>query len=165
MTGTMLSNGVDAAAVDNEKYWWHLAVLRESRSRGEAARHAWSLTSAAARIASILAAAPAVGPDARDPVAWSDLSACLGRLAVALDGNVAWIGYADDDPADREAHQAWQRLARTATRSEFAAAWQPVAEGIKALAAPRGDGSPAVLREFTATQVAWAAEAITEAPW
>ena len=71
----------------------------------------------------------------------------------------------EDDPGDREAHQAWERLAATVTRSEFAAAWQPVGEGIKALAAPRGDGSPAPLREFTATQVAWAAAAIIDAPW
>lgn len=156
----------DAALVDNERYWWHLALLRESRSRAEAARHAWSLTGAAARIASILAAAPAPGPDAgRDAVAWSDLSACLGHLAVALDGDHACAGYAGGDPAGREAQQAWQRLAATITRSEFTAAWQPVGEGIRALAVPRGDGSPATLREFTATQVGWAAAAVTGAPW
>lgn len=41
----------------------------------------------------------------------------------------------------------------TVNRSEFIAAWLPVGENVKALAAPRGDGSPAPLREFTATQV------------
>jgi hypothetical protein len=154
---------LDAALLDTETYWWHLARLRESRSRAEAARHARSMAGAAARRYAVLAGAPGAGD--RDPVAWFDLSVCLDRLAMALDRDFTWTGCDEDDPGDREAHQTWERLAATVARSEFTAAWQPVGRGIKALAAPRGDGSPAPLREFTATHVAWAAAAVTEAPW
>jgi len=120
------------------------------------------MAGAAARRYAVLAGARGAGD--RDPVAWFEVSVCLDRLAMALDRDFTWAD-CDEDDGDREERRAWERLAATVTRSEFAAAWQPVGRGIKALAAPRGDGSPAPLREFTATQVAWAAAAITEAPW
>jgi hypothetical protein len=163
MAGILLSGGVDAAILDTETYWWHLARLRKSKSRAEAARHARSMAGVAARRCAALAGAPGVGD--RDPVAWSDLSACLVRLAMALERDFTWTGCDPDDPADGVAHRAWKRLAHTITRSDFTVAWQPVGEDIEALAAAREDGSPALLREFTATQVAWAAAAVTEAPW
>lgn len=163
MTGTLLRGGLDAALLDTETYWWHLAQLRESKSRSEAARRARCMAGVAARRHAALAGAPGTGD--RDPVAWHDLSVCLDRLAMALNRDLAWTGCDEGHPGDHEAHRAWERLAATVTRSEFAAAWQPVGECIKALAAPPGDGSPAPLREFTATQVAWAAAAICEAPW
>jgi hypothetical protein len=84
---------------------------------------------------------------------------------MALNRDITWTGCDEDDPRDREAHQAWERLAAADTHSEFSAAWQVVGEGIAAPAAPHGDGSPAPLRAFTAAQVAWAAAAITDAPW
>jgi len=36
-----------AAVIDAERYWWHLARLRESRTREQAAGHAWSLATTA----------------------------------------------------------------------------------------------------------------------
>jgi hypothetical protein len=162
MTGTLLSRGLDAALLDTETYWWHLARLRESRSRAEAAGHARCMAEVAARRHVVLAGAPGKGD--RDPAAWHDLSVILDRLAMALDRDFTWTGR-EDGPRDREAHQAWERLAATVTRSDFAAAWRPVGEGIKALAVSCGEGSPAALREFTVTQVGWAAAAVIEAPW
>lgn len=163
MTSTLLSEGLDAALVDTETYWWHLARLRESRSRAEAALHTRSVAGVAARRHATLADAPGTGD--RDPAAWHDLSALLDRLAIALNQAITWTGCDEDDRADREAHWAWERLSNAVTRSEFAAAWEPVGQGIKALAALRADGSPVPLHEFTVTQVVWAAAAVIDAPW
>jgi hypothetical protein len=163
MTRTLLRGGFDAALLDTETYWWHLARLRESRSRAEAASHARTMAAVAARRCAALNGTSGTGD--QDSAAWHDLSAVLDRLAMALNRDIAWTGCDEGDLGDREAYRAWERLAAADTRSEFAAAWQPVGRDIKALAAPREDGSPAPLREFTATQVAWAAAAITEAPW
>jgi hypothetical protein len=116
----------------------------------------------AARRYAVLAGVPGAGD--RDPVAWFDLSVYLDRLTMALDQDFTWSGD-EDGPGDREEREAWERLAAAATCVEFAAAWQPVGLGVTALAAPRADGSPAPLREFTANQVAWAAAAVTFAPW
>ena len=163
MTRTLLRGGLDAALLDTETYWWHLARLRESRSRAEAARHARCMAGVAARRCDALNGTPGTGD--QDPAAWCDLSAVLERLAMALNRDITWTGYDEDDPGGREAHRAWERLAAADTRSEFSVAWQLVGRDIKALAAPRGNGSPAALREFTVIQVAWAASAITDAPW
>lgn len=155
-----------AAVVDAERYWWHLARLREATTRAQAAGHAWSLAAAAGRIAAALASAPGTVPDpGRDPVAWHDLSVCLVRLAIALERDFTWAGCDPDDPGDGEAHREWKRLARTVTRAEFAAAWRPVSQSIETLAAPPEDGTPAALRAFAAAQVARVAAAVTGAPW
>jgi hypothetical protein len=155
-----------AAVIDAETYWWHLARLRESRTREQAAAHIRSLANAATHIADALASAPSTVPDpSRDPVAWHDLSVCLVRLATALERDFTWTGCDPDDPDDGEAHREWKRLAHTVTRSEFAAAWRPVSQNIEALAAPREDGTPAPLRAFAAAQVARVAAAVTSAPW
>jgi hypothetical protein len=155
-----------AAVTDAETYWWHLGRLRESTTRTQAAGHAWSLAAAAGRIAAALPSAPGTVPDpSRDPVAWHDLSACLVRLAMALERDFTWAGCDPDDPGDGEAHREWKRLACTVTRAEFTAAWQPVSQNIETLAAPREDGTPAPLRAFAAAQVARVAAAVTGAPW
>ena len=155
-----------AAVIDAETYWWHLARLRESRTRAQAAGHTWSLATAATHIAAALAGAPGTVPDpSRDPVAWHDLSACLVRLATALERDFTWTGCDPDDPDDGEAHREWKRLAHTVTRAEFAAAWRLVSQNIETLAAPREDGTPAPLRAFAAAQVARVAAAVTSAPW
>jgi hypothetical protein len=154
------------AVVDVERYWWHLARLRESRSRVQAAGHAWSLAAAAGRIAAALLGAPGTVPDpSRDPVAWHDLSICLVRLAMALERDFNWAGCDADDPGDGEAQRDWKRLAHTVTRAEFAAAWRPVSQDIETLAAPRDDGTPAALRAFAAAQVDRVVAAVTGALW
>ncbi len=150
------------AVIDAERYWWHLARLRESRTRAEAAGHAWSLATAAGRIAAALADDPPPAPDpSRDPAAWRDLDSYLNSLATALDRRLCPC----TEAGDHAARAAWEYLAGTVTRSEFATAWQPVGQRIEAPAAPCGDGAPTPSRAFAAVQIAWAAAAVIAAPW
>jgi hypothetical protein len=152
----------DAALLDTETYWWHLARLRESRSRAEAAAHARAMAGVAGRRYAVLAGTRGAGD--RDPGAWFELAVYLDRLTMALDQDFTWTS-GEDGPEDGEERRSWERLAAASTCGEFAVAWQLVGERIKALAAPRADGSPAPLREFTANQVTWAGVAVTCAPW
>jgi hypothetical protein len=156
-----------AAAVEAEGYWWHLARLRESTTRELAAEHAEALARAAGHIAAALAGTPGAEPDtATDPVAWTDLATYLTRLALALHGAQMNPGPHDDPWQDSdEDYYAWEDLAGAAARREFAAAWQPVRENLQRLAAPGENGAAPQVRAFTTAQVTRAAAAVLDAPW
>lgn len=131
------------AVIDAERYWWHLARLRESKTRHEAASHAWNLVNAADRI-SVVLAGDDTGEGARDtwadPWAWVSLAGYLACLASALDGSPTGTG--------------WKELGAARNREEFTAAWLPASQDIALR-----------LRGFAAAQVTQAAKAATEAPW
>jgi hypothetical protein len=160
-----------AAVVDAEKYWWHLARLRESKTRAEAAQHTWSLAVAAAHIADVLTGNPA--DSSRNPAAWYDLTDYLDHLAMALDSDFFSTSPSNaEEPRDRKAGEAWEHLARAVTRREFAAAWHPFEEylrqraGLDASTGPDdGDDGQPLLRAFAVAQVVKAAAAIIDAPW
>lgn len=155
-----------AAVIDAERYWWHLARLRESRTRAQAAGHAWSLATAATHIAAALADNPPTAPDpGRDPAAWHGLAGYLGWLAMALDGAFC-PGPEGDEPGDRAAREVWEHLAGTVTRSEFTAAWRPLGECLRQRAGLGGSQSDRDERDaFAAGQTAMVASAIIGAPW
>jgi len=158
-------------AVDAERYWWHLARLREATSRNKAAEYANSLAAAADRIAAALSGAAETAPDTvTDPLAWADLSTFLARLSMALRGaNVI----PDDilDANDCPDYDSWEHLAQAMGRREFAAAWYPIGQylrlhaGLDGSTGDDGDEDAPELRAFTVAQVIRAAAAIIDAPW
>jgi hypothetical protein len=154
----------ELALVEAEGYWWHLARLRESTSRENAAGHALALARAADHIGSALSGTAGAVPDtARDPLAWMDLATYLTRLAQALHGGCLYPD-GNRDASDGD-HWEWEDLAAASTRKEFAAAWYPIAGNLRQLAEPGEDGESPRLRAFTAAQAARAAAAIIDAPW
>ncbi len=157
--------------MDAERYWWHLARLREATSRGKAAEYAQSLAAAADRIAAALTGgAEAAADTATDPLAWADLSKFLASLAMALRGaSVTPDGIFDaNDGPDCD---SWKHLAQAAGRREFAAAWYPIGQylrlhaGLDGGTGEDGDEDAPELRTFTVAQVIRAAAAIIDAPW
>jgi hypothetical protein len=154
----------ELALVEAEGYWWHLARLRESVTREQAAGHALALARAADHIGGVLAGTAGAVPDtARDPLAWMDLATYLTRLAQALHGGCLYPG-GNRDASDGD-HWEWEDLAAAATRREFAAAWYPIGENLRQLAEQNEDDQSPRLRAFTAAQTARAAAAIIDAPW
>jgi hypothetical protein len=133
------------AAIEAERYCWHLNMLRGSRTRVEAAKRTRGLATAAGRVAGAL---PAADQQAKgtwaDPDAWTDLWACLTCMAVALERGTL-IG------------PGWKALAATRTRAEFAAAWKSLAETLTR----EGTSLPG----FATAQAQAAADATTSAPW
>jgi hypothetical protein len=111
-TGARVPGGTP---VDAERYWWHLARLREATSRAKASEYAASLASAADRIAASLSGAPEAAPDtATDPLAWADLSTFLTSLALALRGAQVTPEYTFD-ANDGPDYDSWEHLARPRT--------------------------------------------------
>jgi hypothetical protein len=159
----------EASALEAERYWWHLARLRESRDRGEAVVHALALAGAAGRITAALRGAPPEEADAgTDPLAWADLCTYLTRLGCALgdDGVICPARWeADEQEAFDGDEDAWRDLADAVTPGEFAAAWYPIEQDIRARVASCLHGSPGPLRAFTVGAVIQAAAAIIDAPW
>lgn len=157
------------ARVQVERYWYHLELAREAASREKAARHAHTMSQAAAAVADALARCAQTAPGTHaDPLAWTDVSRTLTGLAMALDGaRVDTAGSVFDD-ADAPDH-AWEHLAQAATRAEFAAAWEPIGRYLRRRAEPgsgqaTGDeGGKLTLRAFAVGQVVMAASAITGA--
>jgi hypothetical protein len=158
----------EASALQAERYWWHLARLREARDRCETVVHTAALADAAGRIAAALRGAPPEAADAgTDPLAWADLCTYLTRLGCALDGGgtVSPAQWEADEPEAFDGDQdAWHDLADAATPGEFAAAWYPIQQNIRDRAASRPDGSPGLLRAFTVGAVIQAAAAIIDSP-
>jgi hypothetical protein len=151
------------AAVKAEGYWWHLAALRESTTLARAVHHVQALAEAADQIAAGLAGTSEAAADtALDPVAWTDIATYLIRLAVALRGGTA--GPEDTWEFSEADHGHWEDLAAAASRVEFAAAWYPIREHLRALADYQ-DGDGLTLRAFTVTQVTSAAAAVIDAHW
>lgn len=151
------------AAALAEGYWWHLAALRESTSRARAVHHVQALADAAIQIAAGLAGTPEAAEDtALDPVAWADIATYLLRLAVALAGDT--VGPEDTWEFSEADRGDWEDLAGATSRAEFAAAWYPIREHLRALAAyENGDGL--LLRAFTVTQVTSVAASVIDAHW
>ena len=151
------------AAVKAEGYWWHLAALRESTSRARAVHHVQALADAADQIAAGLTGTPEAAEDtALDPLAWTDIATYLIRLTVALRGGTA--GPEDTWEFSEADRGDWEDLAAAPGRVEFAAAWYPIREHLRALAA-YADGEGLVLRAFTVAQVTSAAAAVIDAHW
>lgn len=151
-----------AAVIDAETYWWHLARLRESRTREQAAGHARSLATAAGHIAAALAGDPPAAPDpSRDTIAWHDLADYLDCLATALDSSSFCPCL-----CGAEEREVWEHPAATVTRREFTAAWRPVGEYLRRRAGLDGSQTGAGERDaFAAGQVVTVASAILGAPW
>jgi hypothetical protein len=163
------------ARVQVERYWYHLELAREAASREKAARHAHTMSQAAAEVADALARYAQAAPGTHaDPLAWTDVSRTLTGLAMALDGARAGTAGSVFDDAGAPDH-AWEHLAQAATRAEFAAAWEPIGRYLRRRARPgsgqatgdedESDDGKLTLRAFAVGQVVMAASAITGARW
>jgi hypothetical protein len=156
-----------------EAYWWHLDLLREARTRKEAADRAQRLAQAAGKVAAALTGHPQAAPDTHaDPLAWTDISTLTGALAIALGG--VPIDHGSYPGAIDGPYDGWEDMAGAATRREFAAAWYPFTQELRQRAGldgtvarddGTGDDGELALRAFAVAQVNRAAAAIIDAPW